>query len=434
MDSTITRGAFALVAGLALLASAPAAASASWGEPLFLSPAGQDANSPDIAMDKDGDALAIWNRVDGAFNRVEVRPRSAAGVWGAVSPPLSPAGQHASDPQVALDEDGDALLIWRRSDGANQRVQYRTRSKTGVLGPVGNLSNTGADAVQPRVAVDDDGDAIVTWYRSDGANFRVQARTRTAAGTWSAITNLSSAGVHAYNPRPAIDDAGDGVVVWYRHDGTYNRVQMRAHPVAGPWGALQAISPVDLDASYPVVDMDTDGDAVIAWQQQDESLLQRVVARHRSAAGVFGAIDTLSDVTGSAPEVAMGPGGTATVVYQRDPGMIGLVEARLRAVSGAWGPVKVLAYTPGDAYEPHAAAGSGSSVAVWRHQDGDGQWRVEARQWAPSAWRPFTTLSGDDVESTLQDVAMEEVGGDAIVVWRTSDPANNFRIEAASGP
>jgi hypothetical protein len=432
MRSSIGRMAWTLGTGIAALALAPATTSASWTEPVLLSAAGADANNPHVAMDRDGDAVAVWNRVDGSFNRIEARARTAAGTWGAVTPPLSVAGQHAVDPRVALDEDGDALIVWMRSDGTNDRIQSRTRSKTGALGPIETLSAAGGDAEVPRVAVDDNGDAIVTWIRSDGSNTRAQARTRTAAGVWSAVTNLSAAGVNALGARVAIDDTGAGIVVWHRNGGGLDTVQFRTHPVAGPWGPVTNVSLAGRDAEKPDVDMDQDGDALIAWEEKDTSAIQRIQARYRSRTGALGPVTPVSSPTASAVSVAMGPGGQAALAWRRTTGAGGHIESSTRPTSGAWTAVKVLSNSPGDANEPRVAAGSGTVVALWRRADADANQRVETRHWLPSAWRAFTTLSDDNRDGLLAQVAIEEVGGEAIAIWRTSD-GNNFRIESSFG-
>ena len=283
------------------------------------------------------------------------------------------------------------------------------------------------------MAVDDDGDAIVSWIRNDGSNTRAQARTRTAAGVWSAVTNLSAAGVDAFSPRVAIDDTGDGIVVFHRNDGSLDRVQFRAHPVAGPWGALTNVSPATFDAEKPDVDMDQDGDALIAWEGKDGSAIQRIETRHRSLTGALGTITPVSDPTASAVSVAMGPGGQATLAWRRTTGLNGHIESRGRSINGTWSALKTLSNVPGDANEPRVAAGSGAAVAVWRRADADANQRVETRHWLPSTWRPFTTLSDDDRDGVLAQVAMEEVGAEAIAVWRTSDASNNFRIESSFG-
>jgi hypothetical protein len=131
--------------------------------------------SAQVAVDADGDAVFTWLRFDGANDRVQARARSAAGTLSSVQT-LSSSGQNASHPQVAVRRgNGDAVFTWERSDGANFLIEARTRSAAGALRPFTVLSDPGQDALEPQVAVDDDGDAAVTWRRSDGANDRIQA-------------------------------------------------------------------------------------------------------------------------------------------------------------------------------------------------------------------------------------------------------------------
>ena len=114
---------------------------------------------------------------------------------------LSPSGQAANGPQVAVDTDGDAVFTWYRFDGAHQRVQGRARASNGTLSAAQTLSAAGQSATIPQVAVDADGDAVFTWQRSDGTNSRVQARARTAGGTLSTAQTLSTAGEDWRSPR-----------------------------------------------------------------------------------------------------------------------------------------------------------------------------------------------------------------------------------------
>jgi hypothetical protein len=57
----------------------------------------------------------------------------------------------------------------------------------------------------PQLAVTPSGDAVLTWYRSDGANNRVQARTHSAAGVLGATATLSDAGQPAFAPKVGVD-------------------------------------------------------------------------------------------------------------------------------------------------------------------------------------------------------------------------------------
>ena len=88
---------------------------------------------------------------------------------------LSTQGAEADVPQVGIAADQSAVFAWTRFDGANFLAESRTRSAAGTLRPFTTLSDQGESALQPQVAVDGDGDAVVTWTRSDGANSRIQA-------------------------------------------------------------------------------------------------------------------------------------------------------------------------------------------------------------------------------------------------------------------
>lgn len=91
------------------------------------------------------------------------------GVSSAPSSPRRRPRREISDPQRL------AVFTWLRYDGANLRVQARSRSAAGALRPFTVLSDPDATGFPARVGIDDDGDATVAWVRADGNNYRVQA-------------------------------------------------------------------------------------------------------------------------------------------------------------------------------------------------------------------------------------------------------------------
>ena len=103
-------------------------------------------------------------------------------------------GRTPAIPQVAVDEDGAAVIAWRRFDGANTRIQAST------------------------------------WERFDGSNYRVQATTRSSPGVLSVPYTLSDAGGDAHDSQVDLDARGYAYVAWQRFDGTDERIQY----VAGP--------------------------------------------------------------------------------------------------------------------------------------------------------------------------------------------------------
>ena len=124
---------------------------------------------------------------------------------------LSPAGGAANSTRVAVDADGDAVVVWTRLDGTHPRVQARRISAAGALGPVRTLSLAGQTATNPELAVDGDGDAYIVWYRSDVGGLQVYGRALSSAGAVGPLQRLSRPSAQASNPRVAVDETGDGL-------------------------------------------------------------------------------------------------------------------------------------------------------------------------------------------------------------------------------
>jgi hypothetical protein len=250
-----------------------------WSAIQTLSDAGRAAFGPQVAVDSGGNAVVTWYRFDNANTRVQARRRTAGGALSSVQT-LSDAGQNAFNPDLGVDSAGNAVVTWYRFDGANFRVQVRARSSGGTVSAVQTLSAAGQDATNPQVGVDLAGEGLVVWPRSDGSFQRIQARARTAGGTVSATQTLSDAGGNAHNAQVGVDSAGNAVVVWQRFDGANTRVQARTRTVGGALGTVQNLSLAGQNANIPQVGVDSGGEAVATWAHADAP-----ITRIQAAAG-----------------------------------------------------------------------------------------------------------------------------------------------------
>jgi hypothetical protein len=356
----------ALVGGVA-----PTVAGAAWTAPATLSAAGQKALDPQVAVDANGNAVFTWRRFDGTNWRVQARARSAAGALGALQT-LSAAGQNANSSQVAVDTQGDAVFTWRRFDGTNWRVQARARSAAGVLSPVQNLSAPGQNGFGPQVAVDADGDAVFTWQRPDGTQWRIQARGRSAAGALSPVQNLSAAGQNASSPQVGIAPNGKAVFTWAHlvpiSQGCCRQIEARARSAAGALSAIQTLSPPPgpnhLTAHSSPVAVDAHGNAVFVWTLQESSghTYGRAQARARSAAGALSPVQNVSPQGYCCGiQVAVDPAGNAVFSWTWSSYYLEStsVLVRGRSAAGALSPAQNLTDKAGD-----AQGGFGSQVGV----------------------------------------------------------------------
>ena len=197
---------------------------------LDLSPAGENAYEPQVALDSSGNAFFTWHRYDGFDNRVQALIMPAGGVPGSVRT-LSDAGEPAHSSRLALDAAGNAVIAWLRSDGNDDRVQASTMAANGTLGLVRTLSDGGQSANTPDLALNSAGESVIAWQRFDGVDWRIQAATMTAAGNPGPVHTVSDALGWAYQPQIAYHD-GVAVLTWFRSDSGTMRDPVRLRALA----------------------------------------------------------------------------------------------------------------------------------------------------------------------------------------------------------
>lgn len=210
-----------------------------------------------------------------------------------------------------------------------------------------NISNPGQDGFEPQVAVDQSGNVIAVWTRSDGTNFRIESASRTPTGAWSSPQVISDPGQSASSPQISLDPSGNAVAVWTRSDGTNLRIQAAYRP-AGAASTFQTpattVSASGTDASAPAVSMDNTGDALVAWQRYDSpppagNLRIQASIRSPGAGGSFATATTLSagGMDGFEPQVAAGPNvdNDGVVVWTRSDGTnLRVQSSRRKDVTG----------------------------------------------------------------------------------------------------
>jgi PKD domain len=216
-----------------------------WQAPVDLTARGQYAG-PQLAIDPAGDAIAAWNRYDGANFIVQAAVRPAdSGAW--QSPvDLSAAANSSYLSQVAIDPQGDAIAVWL-NQGTHAIVQAAVRPEGQAWGIPTDLSADDESADDPHVAFDAHGNAIAVWTRSNGVSVVAQAASRPAGGAWQTPVDLSATGADALHPQVAVDPQGNAIAVWSRNF----TIQAAGYDAAGP--LLRGLSiPASGTAGIPV--------------------------------------------------------------------------------------------------------------------------------------------------------------------------------------
>jgi hypothetical protein len=247
-----------------------------------INPGTTAAINPQAAMDDNGNAIIVWQQNDGSNTQIYMS-EYRNGEWShndasfTINSHISPDGGDASDPQVAMDNNGNALIIWRQISSSISRIfisEYRNGQWTHPEGLSYFISVNEYNAINPQVAMDDIGNAIIVWHQSDGSYIQIYM-SEYRNGIWShnnasftIDSHISPDGQSAYYAKVAMDDNGNAVIVWHQS----SRILMSSYR-NGAWthpAALSdSISPDTTNASDPQVAMGNNGDAVIVWTQYD---------------------------------------------------------------------------------------------------------------------------------------------------------------------
>ena len=157
-----------------------------WGTAALIQWTGSNASSAHVAFDPSGNALAVWQQDGGAGSNMHIwSNRYTTGVgWGGFPSLIQTdfsggATASAVTPQIAIDASGNALAVWVQPDGASDSTpdiwvnRYTAGSGWGTTSNLGQIrinvpGAAGAPALQPQLAMDGNGNALVVWTQSDG--------------------------------------------------------------------------------------------------------------------------------------------------------------------------------------------------------------------------------------------------------------------------
>lgn len=407
-------------------------------QPADISAAAEIAAGPDLAVAPDGTATVVWSsRGGGGFN-VFARRIAPDGTPEAVQQ-LSLSGQDALAPRVAVAPDGTATVAWMRSDGNDFRIQARR------IGPDGTpeeatrtLSGPDQDAEAPQVDVAPDGTATVVWQRYNGFHYLAQAKRIDPEGNAEASTKtLSESKGDAVEPQVAVAPDGTATVVWSRFDGSDSIVQARRVDALGALGAIEGLSSSGGSAVQPQVGVDAEEAATVVWTRFNGSDWIVQGQRIDSAGVPQGGTTDLSAAAGgdaAEPELAIDPEGAATVVWTRLAGSDSSVQARRLDSAGAPVGAPVTLSSSGDAADPRlATAPDGAATVLWSRFDGS-SWRVQRRDFDAGGTLGATeTLSAAGRSAGDPALAWGD-DGTLAMIWKRSSGSDVIQAQTVPLP
>ena len=107
-------------------------ATGSFASPSTLDPGGQEAFEPRIAGDGLSGTIVSWKTFNGATNTAQAAVRPAGSNFGPATT-VSATGPQESSPEVGIDAQGNAIAVWSRSSGPNYLLEAAGYDAAGPL-------------------------------------------------------------------------------------------------------------------------------------------------------------------------------------------------------------------------------------------------------------------------------------------------------------
>ncbi|MEX2107730.1 MAG: PKD domain-containing protein [Solirubrobacterales bacterium] len=217
-----------LVSGLAVLRNAWGSGSdfGVWGEDAALHQASDGVyavEAPQVALDAQGRAVAVWRAYKNPPGVFGVQAATTGFINGPWSPPttlVESGGNSSTQPTVVMDPAGDALIAWEIGGTVTAVSRPAGTALAGPGVPISNLAHPGF--LPPQIAMDVDGDGVVTWSSPDSLSTHIAVRVNDVTPpVLSAIVTPSSveAGAGAPMSASATDTWTATTISWDFGDG-----------------------------------------------------------------------------------------------------------------------------------------------------------------------------------------------------------------------
>ncbi len=406
------------LAGMGMATPADAAAQPGWGPVENVTESAPFTYGPDVGVDANGNAVAVWPRGEKRL-RLIAAWRRAGGAWSA--PRTVPGTLGAMEAEVVFDGSGELVLAW----SAGRRVKAVRRPAGGSWGSPVTVHRTatgvrGTRPAQLDLAVNARGRAVLSWETMDDdldatyARSRVQAAVGTPAGRWSRARTLSSARREAFDAEVAVSGRGRVTVVWDETARSLGQIMTASRAPGRGWDDTRALSRRLAHPSAPQLAGLPSGELAVAWGSGKSETAAIRLMRWKPGAG-WRASGKVPGVR-SDPwwlDLGMDGAGTVTLAWSNQAKS---VWAASQTSAGAWSGGRI------------APAGSvfyglsvhvnlaGDTVVGWDAQHRRSHVEEAVYRSRAGTWGPVTELSDSRGDAAGLAVALAD-DGSATAAW-----------------
>lgn len=298
-------------------------ASDTWGTPQKINSVSNPLGGGSVALHNDGTAILIWPMSSDSGWEVYAIYYTPEDGWSSAEVIDNGDGQ-IYFPSVKFDGSGNAIAVWSQHDGTRHSI-YANRfvpgTGWGTAGLVENLDTSAPDRIsRPLLAVDDAGNAVVVWDLYDGTHVDLWANRYDVTDGWQTEEILEESDLDVRLPVLAMNHSGKAIVAWAKTDASFDFAGFSSRiytPQAG-WAADEPFNYTGMSYEGLSVDIDEQGNALFFWANDDNTNSTFWYNRYRSTSGWAGPTEISrygNDYGDFTPQVAVKDDGEAMLIF-----------------------------------------------------------------------------------------------------------------------
>jgi hypothetical protein len=395
-----------------------------------------NAYGPQVAMDRHGNSIAVWTQVNGLRTSVWTNRYLVCQGWGTAMPLAIDHGRSTDAPHIAVNAQGNAIAIWTQTDSTGGSVWVRRYSI--ITGWSSSEMLETEQAQNPKIVINTSGLAIAVWQQMKGANSCICASSYVPGSGWS-----KNESIHICNHGLAsrlqitIHSSGNAVLVWYQFDGQFYRIWAKHYLAGTGWCATQRLVDNAGDAFSPQVCMHTNGTVVAVWYQ-DDGICNGIWASVCNSSRIWSTPELVNEHAVSDaldPHVATDSQGCTHVVWSQFNGEHDLIWVNRHVPGAGWGsPELIQTDKTGTAGHAQIAAdASGKVYVLWTQSYGRRDHLVCSHYTKHRGWATPQRLPIQHTGDAMLAQLVVNASANAIAVWQQYDGMGNTVLAAIYG-
>jgi hypothetical protein len=327
-----------------------------------------DSGYPLLGTDANGAAYVAWLEIGSAYQIYFSTNKTGSWSTPSIAATYRYFGSDIDGHKgFAVGPTGTAHIVYRDADPQITNYDIWHAPYTGAWGGGIDIAETSGPSSGPACAVSpSDGSLLAVWMDGTRVEWEIFARARTASGSWSSVTPLDIP--TGYFPDVAIDSSGRVHMAWSRRfSGTSSVLYVRNDGLmaGAAWtGPIVVKGDTGEDWSFPKVDCDNSGNAIVTWMDgttgNNEIFVRKIFAN--------GSLSDEANVSGSAAastegDVAVNRASGAFYVVWSEGG-----EILLRSYANAWSAISNVSSSAAPSAAPSIAVDVKGQVHIAWHE------------------------------------------------------------------